>query len=88
MTGSVVVAVAEVGIYMGYIRRVGDAKKKEKGKMEEKVVVDTWRSEISTAGSDTEEGSKMVEKGMVGLDSGQLRRRLQKPPEERVAIEI
>jgi len=88
MTGSVVVAVAEVGIYMGYIRRVGDAKKKEKGKMEEKVVVDTWTSEVLTAEPELKEGSKMVAKGMIGLDSGQPRRRIQKPPDRPLEVEI
>ena len=42
MTGSGVVAVAEVAIYMGYIRRIKDAKSEEAQRKEHKEVVDTW----------------------------------------------
>ncbi|KAF1988806.1 hypothetical protein K402DRAFT_351281 [Aulographum hederae CBS 113979] len=42
MGGSILVAVAEVVIYSGYIRRVGEAKEVEKKKVEEKEVFDTW----------------------------------------------
>jgi len=42
MTGSIVVAVAEVAIYAGYIRRVGEAKQEEKRRVETKEVTDTW----------------------------------------------
>lgn len=44
MAGSILVAVAEVVIYTGYIRRVGEAKEVErkKAKLETKEVVDTW----------------------------------------------
>lgn len=42
MTGSVVVAVAEVAIYMGYIRRIKVAKSDEARIKEHKEVVDTW----------------------------------------------
>lgn len=41
-SSSTVVAVAEVAIYMGYIRRVKDAKTKEKKATERKEIVDTW----------------------------------------------
>ena len=40
--GSTVVAVAEVAIYMGYIKRIGDAKTKERKAIEKKEIVDTW----------------------------------------------
>jgi len=42
MCGSVIIAVAEVGIYMGYIYRVKDAKTEERRRKEAKEVVDTW----------------------------------------------
>jgi len=42
MCGSVVIAIAEVGIYMGYIYRVKDAKSEEKRRKEAKEIVDTW----------------------------------------------
>ncbi|KEQ99600.1 hypothetical protein AUEXF2481DRAFT_76199 [Aureobasidium subglaciale EXF-2481] len=42
MFGSGTVAFAEVAIYMGYIRRIKDAKHTEKKKVETKEVVDTW----------------------------------------------
>jgi len=42
MCGSVIIAVAEVGIYMGYIYRVKDAKSEEQRRKEAKEVVDTW----------------------------------------------
>jgi TMEM199 family protein len=40
--GSLLVGVAEVVVYAGYIRRVGEAKGKEKGIREFKEVVNTW----------------------------------------------
>lgn len=42
MSGSGLVAVAEVAIYMGYIRRIKDAKTKEQKKIETKEVLETW----------------------------------------------
>jgi hypothetical protein len=42
MSGSMLVGVAEVVVYSGYIRRVGEAKGKEKGIKEVKEVVKTW----------------------------------------------
>ncbi|KAI7091026.1 hypothetical protein KC356_g1060 [Hortaea werneckii] len=42
LTGSTVVAVAEVGIYFGYIKRLQDAKTKEAKKIESKEIVETW----------------------------------------------
>lgn len=47
MGGSIVVAVAEVVIYAGYIQRLMDAKSKEKGKKEKKYIKDTWIIEQS-----------------------------------------
>lgn len=42
MTGSIVVAVAEVAIYAGYIGRVSEAKTKERKKVEKKTVENSW----------------------------------------------
>jgi hypothetical protein len=42
MTGSIIVAVAEVVIYSGYLRRLSEAKQLEKKKVEVKTVEDTW----------------------------------------------
>jgi hypothetical protein len=42
MTGSIVVAVAEVAIYAGYIGRVSEAKTKERRKVETKTVQESW----------------------------------------------
>jgi hypothetical protein len=41
-SSSTLVAVAEVAIYMGYIRRIQESKLKEKKLVEKKEVVDTW----------------------------------------------
>ena len=42
MGGSGVVGVAEVVVYAGYIRRVKEAKEREKNKVEIKEIVETW----------------------------------------------
>lgn len=42
MSGSILVGVAEVVVYSGYIRRVGEAKGKEKRVKETKEIVKTW----------------------------------------------
>lgn len=42
MTGSGVVAVAEVAIYMGYLRRIKEARVEEKKKPEIKEIAETW----------------------------------------------
>ena len=42
MFGSGTVAFAEVAIYMGYLRRIKDAKQIEGKKAETKEVVETW----------------------------------------------
>lgn len=42
MVGAVVVGAAEVAVYWGYLRRIGEAKAKERGKREEKSVVASW----------------------------------------------
>lgn len=42
MCTSAVVAIAEVGIYLGYIQRIQDAKGKERAKVEKKEIMETW----------------------------------------------
>jgi len=42
MSGSLVLAVAEVVVYTGYIRRLKDAKLKEKNLVEKKTIAETW----------------------------------------------
>ena len=42
MSGSGLVAAAEVAIYMGYIRRIKEAKGKEVKMVERKEIVETW----------------------------------------------
>jgi len=42
MSGSLVLAVAEVVIYSGYIRRLKDAKLKESNLVEKKTIAETW----------------------------------------------
>jgi hypothetical protein len=42
MTGSLVVAVAEIVIYSGYLRRLGEAKAVERKKVEVKEIAETW----------------------------------------------
>ncbi|CZR57722.1 uncharacterized protein PAC_07611 [Phialocephala subalpina] len=42
MSGSMLVGVAEVVVYAGYIRRVGEAKKEERKVKEVKEIVNTW----------------------------------------------
>jgi hypothetical protein len=68
MSGSLLVAVAEVAVYSGYIRRVGEAKKKELSSREVREVVKTWviggelggelGGEDALAGSELDTGRK------------------------------
>jgi TMEM199 family protein len=47
MAGSIVVAVAEVVVYTGYLRRLGEAKDKERKKVERKEIMESWVIEPS-----------------------------------------
>ncbi|GAM85594.1 hypothetical protein ANO11243_036010 [Dothideomycetidae sp. 11243] len=49
LIGSFAVAVAEVAIYLGYIKRLSDAKSKERLLTESKEVVETWVFDSKTA---------------------------------------
>lgn len=42
MSGSLLVGIAEVVVYSGYVRRVSESKGKEKAVKESKIVVNTW----------------------------------------------
>ena len=54
MFGSCLVAVAEVAIYMGYVRRVKDAKEVEKRIVESKEIMQSWVLDGSTGGQTKE----------------------------------
>jgi TMEM199 family protein len=51
MSGSGLIAVAEVVIYSGYLRRIKEAKVKEKKKPEIKEIIETWVIEGSSSKS-------------------------------------
>jgi hypothetical protein len=78
MTGSVLVGVAEVVVYSGYIRRVGEAKSKEKSVKEIQEVMNTW---VVGAGQDDEDQTDK----MVMIESQEddeelkIRKRLKRP---------
>ena len=59
MGGALVVAVAEVAIYAGYLRKLGEAKEKERAKKERKVITKTWTIGGSLA---EKEGNILTEK--------------------------
>lgn len=63
MSGSALVGVAEVVVYSGYLRRVGEAKGKEKQIKEVKEIVNTW---VVGAGNDTEDAT---EESSVAIES-------------------
>jgi hypothetical protein len=60
MSGSGLVAIAEVAIYMGYIKRVKDAKGKEVKAMEKKEIMETWVLDGSSSTSSKIESSDAV----------------------------
>jgi TMEM199 family protein len=51
MTGSLIVGVAEVVIYTGYLRRLGEAKEKEKTKKEVISIEESWIIEGNSSSS-------------------------------------
>jgi hypothetical protein len=65
MTGSLVVGIAEVVVYTGYLRRINEAKIKEKKKKEVKSVQDSWLIEPKkkAAASGNLKLRKVTEKG-------------------------
>lgn len=58
--GSLLVGVAEVVVYSGYIRRVGEAKRKEKCKEEVKEVVRTWVVGAGEEADDRDAGEESI----------------------------
>jgi hypothetical protein len=70
--GSLLVGVAEVVVYSGYVRRVGESKGKEKQLKEVKEVMRTW---VVGAGEDEEEGDRSVTLEAKDPDSVKARRR-------------
>lgn len=52
-SSSTLVAVAEVAIYMGYIRRIQESKTKERKSVEKKEIVDTWVIDAKSTGQQT-----------------------------------
>jgi TMEM199 family protein len=61
MSGSALVGVAEVVVYSGYIRRVGEAKGKERKMREVKEVVKTWVIGGDEDRNDTEPDPVLIE---------------------------
>lgn len=72
MSGSILVGVAEVVVYSGYIRRVGEAKGKEKGVKEVKEIVNTW---VIGAGEDADVDDVNSTSVESKLDEDKARRR-------------
>ena len=70
--GSLLVGVAEVVVYLGYIRRVGEAKGKEKGIKEVKEIMRTW---VIGGPDDTNEYEKSIPILTSDPDDIQARRR-------------
>ena len=69
MAGSGLVGVAEVAVYTGYLRRVKEAKTKEKKKPEVKEIVGTWVIEPR------EKKETRLLTPTFGLKNGSLRKR-------------
>jgi hypothetical protein len=74
--GSLLVGVAEVVVYSGYIRRVREAKTKEKNIKEVKEVVNTWVVGGGEAGVEIDTADKSIPiNGKEEDDSSNTRRR-------------
>jgi len=74
MGGSLLVGIAEVVVYAGYVSRVGEAKRKAKGLKEIKEVVNTW----VVGGADNEpksSGSSLISTGKSDDGENTTRRR-------------
>jgi len=73
MSGSMLVGVAEVVVYAGYIRRVGEAKKEEKKRKEVKEIVNTW---VVGAGDEkSEQANTILLKSKEDAEDVKARRR-------------
>lgn len=82
MGGGGLVGAAEVVVYLGYIRRVGEAKGKEKVRPEVRGVVESWtiepRGKNETSGArEGESGKEKIEMiGSLAEDQGNMRQGL------------
>ena len=72
MGGGGLVGVAEVVVYAGYLRRVKEAKQREKHKVEKKTVIDTWVIQPRTAATINETEKTLT----LESSEGSLRKRL------------
>lgn len=77
MGGSILVGVAEVVLYNGYIWHLGDAKKKDKKFKEVKQVVQTWSMGAETEGA-TELGTVQIGGSNSSEDTNLRRRKKEK----------
>jgi len=76
MGGALLVAIAEVAIYAGYLRRITEAKTVEKGKKEKKTVIGTWTiggSFNDKVAESTASGKKEDETNSVRYRAGKRR---------------
>lgn len=62
-SSSTLVAVAEVVIYMGYLRRIEESKTKERKLVEKKEIVDTWVIDAKTTTEDSAARYRKNQKG-------------------------
>lgn len=74
MGGSILVGIAEVVVYSGYVRRVGESKGKEKAVKEIKEVMKTW-----VIGGDENEASEKKMTTIKSRESGNGEARKRKP---------
>lgn len=77
MAGSLLVGIAEVVVYSGYIRRVSESKAREKGIKEVKEVVKTW---VVSAGDESAGGDALEEPTAIKekLDDGDFKAKKRK----------
>lgn len=74
MSGSILVAIAEVAVYGGYVWRMGEAKRKEDTRPERKEVIQTWVVAKDDDGKDIEDKAVLLPETMDATES-QLKRR-------------
>jgi TMEM199 family protein len=69
MIGALIVGVAEVVIYMGYLRRLTEAKQKERAKKEVLTISDSWIIEGKSSSKTKENGLRKRAQGSQKPDS-------------------
>ncbi|PQK13556.1 hypothetical protein BB8028_0004g04870 [Beauveria bassiana] len=77
MGGSILVAIAEVAVYGGYVWRMGEAKRKEDIRPERKEVVQTWIVGKDKDGKDEQDEAVLLPEKIHVTDS-QLKKRVAK----------